>query len=62
MWILQYRATFDTNVIKVIGIYLFIFFYRNPLTEKILEEELKIDKIGYRNRIINKLKDGKLKI
>lgn len=33
---------------------------RNQITEKILEEELRIDKIGYRNRILNKLKSGKI--
>ncbi len=31
---------------------------RNPLNEKILEEEIKITKIGYRMRLLNKLKDG----
>ena len=30
----------------------------NPINEKIMEEEIKIDKIGYRVRIINKLKQG----
>ena len=29
----------------------------NPLTSEILKEEIGIDKIGYRSRIINKLKD-----
>ena len=40
----------------------------NPLTNEMLKEEIKIDKIGYRSRIINKLKEdsksfiGKLNI
>ena len=29
----------------------------NPLTNEILKEEIKIDKVGYRSRIINKLKE-----
>ena len=29
----------------------------NPITSEILKEELKIEKIGYRSRIINKLKE-----
>jgi hypothetical protein len=34
--------------------------FRNPLKERILDEELQIDKIGYRIRILNKLREGKL--
>ena len=30
---------------------------QNPLTVEILKEEVDIDKIGYRSRIINKLKE-----
>lgn len=33
---------------------------RNPITDKILEKDLKIEKIGYRGRLLNKLKQGKL--
>jgi hypothetical protein len=33
---------------------------RNPLNDQIFEEDLKIDKIGYRSRILNKLKTGKI--
>ena len=29
----------------------------HPLTSEILKDEIGIDKIGYRSRIINKLKD-----
>lgn len=32
---------------------------RNPITDKILEADVKIDKIGYRGRLLNKLKQGK---
>ena len=32
---------------------------KNPITDKILEKDVKIDKIGYRVRILNKLKQGK---
>jgi len=31
---------------------------KNPITDKLLEEDLKIKKIGYRVRILNKLKSG----
>lgn len=31
---------------------------RCPINEQILEEEIGIDKIGYRVRILNKLKSG----
>ena len=52
---LSFIRTYDySNGIKVILIILF----RNPLTDKILENELKIKKIGYRVRILNKLKAG----
>jgi hypothetical protein len=34
---------------------------KNPITDKILERDMNIDKIGYRVRILNKLKQGNLK-
>lgn len=33
---------------------------KNPITDKMLEKDFKIDKIGYRVRLLNKLKQGKL--
>ena len=30
---------------------------KNPLTNEILRDEIGVDKIGYRSRILNKLKD-----
>ena len=34
---------------------------KQPLTEELLENEIKIDKIGYRARIMNKLKEDAIK-
>lgn len=34
--------------------------FRNPLTDSIMEDEMRIKKIGHRVRILNKLKVGKI--
>jgi hypothetical protein len=35
-----------------------VLIFSNCLTEKVLEDEVGIEKIGYRIRILNKLRDG----
>lgn len=54
-WISLLGTAFDANAFKVE-----FRWFRNPLTDKILEEDLNIKKIGYRVRILNKLKSGLL--
>lgn len=36
-----------------------MFLIRNPLNDVIMDKEIKIEKVGYRTRILNKLRTGK---
>jgi hypothetical protein len=49
--------TIDLLYCQIFSRYLF-FISSNCLNEKILEDEIQIEKIGYRIRILNKLRDG----
>jgi len=53
----KYLNNFIDNGYNSIELLLIQMISSNPLTNEILKEEIKIDKIGYRSRIINKLKE-----
>jgi ankyrin repeat protein len=53
----KYLYNFIDNGYNSIELLLIQMISSNPLTNEILKEEIKIDKIGYRSRIINKLKE-----
>ena len=57
MKIEKYLYNFIDNGYNSIELLLIQMISSNPLTNEILKEEIKIDKIGYRSRIINKLKE-----
>jgi hypothetical protein len=50
----------NTGFDDVESLYLQIFCQLNPLSDQVLEKEVKIEKAGYRNRILAKLKDDGL--
>ena len=54
----KYLDNFIDNGYNSIELLLVQMISSNPLTNEILKEEIKIDKIGYRSRIINKLKEN----
>ena len=53
----DYLMNFLTNGYHTIELLLMQMETANPLTNEILKDEIGIEKIGYRSRIINKLKD-----
>ena len=53
----KYLNNFIDNGYNSIELLLIQMISSNPLTNEILKEEIKIDKVGYRSRIINKLKE-----
>jgi hypothetical protein len=53
----QYLKNFVLNGYYSTELILIQSISKNPLTEEILKNELKIDKLGYRARILNKLKE-----
>lgn len=54
----QFIQNFLQNGYQSLDLLLMQMQSKNMLTEKILDEEIGINKIGYRIRILNKLKDG----
>jgi len=57
----KYIENFVLNGYHSLELLMFQMYSKNPLNDTIFEEDLKIDKIGYRSRIFNKLKtDSKI--